>query len=223
MTAPQPPLGTNAVTFTAWVFPNGDMADWSGILMNRSAVGQGMGFGGGATHGMLAYTWNNNTAATYNFNSGLNVPLDQWSFVAVVIEPARATLYLYNKSGQSSATNVIAHTSEAWGGTAGIGDDPGFNDARVFNGIVDEVAVFNRSLTSAQISNLYNGVASVEPPASVKLSIQQTAGGSLQLSWAQGTLQEADSVTGPWASNNASSPYTVSPSAKLKFYRVKVQ
>jgi hypothetical protein len=223
VTAPQPALNTNTATFTAWVYPNGDMADWAGILMNRSAVGHGIGFGGAANHGMLAYTWNNNTAATYNFVSGLAVPLDQWSFVAVVIEPTRATLYLKNKSGQSSATNAIAHTSEAWGGTAGIGNDPGFANARVFNGVVDEVAVFNYALTPAQISNLYNGSSVVAPPASVKLSVQKLTGGSLQLSWPQGTLQEASSVAGPWTTNNATSPYTVPPSGSLKFYRVRVQ
>jgi hypothetical protein len=223
VTAPQPALNTNTATFTAWVYPNGDMADWSGILMNRSAIGHGMGFGGVANHGMLAYTWNNNTAGTYNFVSGLTVPLDQWSFVAVVIEPTRATLYLKNKSGQTSATNAIAHTSETWGGTAGIGNDPGFNNARVFNGAVDEVAVFNYAMTPAQISNLYNGSSVAVPPASVKLSIQKLTSGGWQLSWPQGTLQEAASVIGPWTTNNASSPYTVPQASGLKFYRVRVQ
>ncbi len=221
VTAPQPPLNTNTVSIAGWVFPNGDMADWSGILMNRSTVGVGFGFGGGATHGMLAYTWNNNSSATYSFVSGLVVPQNQWSFVALVVEPTKATLYLYNKTSQSSATNAIPHTSEAWGGTAAFGNDPGFSNGRVFNGAVDEVALFNYSLTPAQVLNLYNGVVSV--PASVKLSIQNVTGGKLQLSWPQGALQEAASVTGPWTANSASSPYTVSPTNSLRFYRVQVQ
>ena len=38
------------------------------------------------TGNQLGYTWNNNSASTYNFLSGLVVPSNQWSFVALVIQ-----------------------------------------------------------------------------------------------------------------------------------------
>jgi hypothetical protein len=38
-----------------------------------------------------------------------------------------------------------------------------------------------------------------------------------------GTLLEADQITGPWTTNIANSPYTVQPTAPMKFYRVIVQ
>jgi hypothetical protein len=43
------------------------------------------------------------------------------------------------------------------------------------------------------------------------------------LTWPQGTLLEADELTGPWTTNNAASPYTTPPSAAKKFYRVQVR
>lgn len=52
----------------------------------------------------------------------------------------------------------------------------------------------------------------------------QRSGSDLQLTWSQGTLQEADVITGPWTTvTNATSPYTVTPNGVQKFYRVLVQ
>jgi hypothetical protein len=75
VTSPQPDLNVDTVTFTAWLYPNGDQSDWTGILMDRSGDGEGMGFGGSANHGMLTYTWNNNNGSTYNC-VGVNDPAE---------------------------------------------------------------------------------------------------------------------------------------------------
>ena len=40
------------------------------------------------------------------------------------------------------------------------------------------------------------------------------------LTWAAGTLEESASVTGPWTTNAAASPYTVTPTNAHRFYRV---
>lgn len=61
------------------------------------------------------------------------------------------------------------------------------------------------------------------PPVNVSLSIQKMAGASLQLSWPQGVLLQADALTGPWQTNSASSPYLFTPAAPQKFYRVIVR
>ena len=107
-------------------------------------------------------------------------------------------------------------TSEAWTGPARIGGDPN-NVTRTFNGDVDEVAVFNKSLTPAEVSNLYNGVT----PG--RLTIQRSAT-NLTLGWSGGLLQEATSLTGPWSPvNGATAPsHIVTPSGAQKFYRLQV-
>jgi hypothetical protein len=61
----------------------------------------------------------------------------------------------------------------------------------------------------------------VGPPAKL---VVQSAGGNLILSWTQGVLQSASSITGPWSDViGASSPYTNSLSASQAFYRLKLQ
>lgn len=111
----------------------------------------------------------------------------------------------------------LAELPEAWGGNARIGRDPGHDD-RVFGGVIDELAVFNRALTPTQILNLYQAG---DMPA-VRLTIER-ATPNVRLSWPQGTLQEALSVSGPWTNNPAaSSPYVFPPAGLQKFYRVRV-
>src|SRR5262249_34537042 len=157
------------------------------------------------TNSQLGYVWNLGATETSEFNSGLYPPVGQWSFAALVIEPTQATIYLYNTNGLASATNAILHTAEAWDGHGLIGYDGGFYNHN-FPGNIDEVAVFNYAFTPAQVLNLYNAAfTSATPP--VTLSIGR-AGSSVILSWPQGTLLEANTLAGPWATNNATSPHT---------------
>jgi hypothetical protein len=217
-TAPIGSLSTNAFTFTAWLYPAGNQLAWSGLLVTRTGVNGGFNYN---DQQMLGYTWNNNNVNTWGFVSGLIPPQNQWSFVAVVIQPTQAILYLYTPEGVASATNVVAHTPDAFGNSWEIGSDnsSGLNDgSRNFNGVIDEVGLFSYSMTPAQLTSLY----SVGGPLPVTLTIQQ-AGPNVVLTWGQGTLLEAPDVTGPWTTNSASSPYTTSPSAARKFYRVQVR
>ena len=50
----------------------------------------------------------------------------------------------------------------------------------------------------------------------------QPSGSNLQLTWAYGTLLQATNITGPWTTNIATSPYTVTPTGPQMFFRVQV-
>ncbi len=69
--------------------------------------------------GMLAYTWNGNS--TWSYDSGLVIPQNQWSFVAVAIEPTKATFYLdyidatTGKTNYLSSVNATAQLSQGFG------------------------------------------------------------------------------------------------------------
>ncbi|MDB6112097.1 MAG: Immunoglobulin I-set domain protein [Pedosphaera sp.] len=218
VTAPFGSLSTNTVTMTMWLQPTGTFDVFAGLLANRGSGVQG---GFGYTGGQLGYTWNNNSADTYNFRSGLIPPLNEWSFVALVVEPTQATVYMMNPNGIQSATNVLAHTSDVFGNNWRVGTDDLNNNSdgsRAFTGLIDEVAVFNYAMTPTQVQSLY----SAGGPAPVSLSIQ-SSGTKVILTWPHGTLLEATSVAGPWTTNNATSPYTNSPAAAQKLYRVIVK
>ncbi|RYD83799.1 MAG: hypothetical protein EOP84_07270, partial [Verrucomicrobiaceae bacterium] len=142
-------LHSNAVTMTAWVRRNGNTSYFAGILHSRAGnTIAGLHFG---QSNELRYTWNN-ASSTYNWNSGLVPPDNQWTFVALVVEPAKATLYMNGGAGLVSAVNTVTHSAEEFDGTLCIAQDTLGN--RFFNGAVDEVAIFNRALSPAEISHL---------------------------------------------------------------------
>jgi Concanavalin A-like lectin/glucanases superfamily/Immunoglobulin I-set domain len=215
VTVPPLHLETNRVTMTAWIYSDGAQVDYCG-LFEIGGGNAGFAYGGdfSLNAGQLIYWW---SGATYTFVSGLVIPTNQWSFVAVVIEPTKADLYLGTNGVLNAAEDIALHEIETFGANGEIGHQPGSGpDNRVFNGSIDEVAVFNYAFTPAQVLNLYNAASSFT------LNIQKV-GANVVLSWPQGTLLEANDVTGPYTTNLNTSPYTLTPGGVKKFYRVGVQ
>jgi len=206
VTTPALNFSGNNVTITGWVYPTAPQVNWSALIFNRGgSPATGLNISGG---GNLGYHWND---SFWNVESGLVLPNDQWSFVALVVQPTQATLYLYNRGGLQSYANSAAHASHNFGSAIRIGGDSQGDD-RTFNGRLDEIAIFNQALTAQQI---------VQLAGNITLDIQPS-GANVLLTWPQGTLLEASEVTGPWATNNNASPYLLSPAALKKFYRVQV-
>ncbi len=156
-------LNANNVTITAWINPSGAVGTFWGLLMwNNGSDKAGFGFGGNTSGGTaeLGYTWNANSPSTYNFHSGLYPLIAQWSFAALVITPTNSSIYLYYIDSNAHTTNLfksvqtIANSAEAFsGGTIRIGSDDGAG--RNFNGSLDEVAVFNKSLSENQLQDMF--------------------------------------------------------------------
>jgi hypothetical protein len=211
-------LDTNSgahATFAAWVYKEVLQASFAGIIFSRAnsaACGLGVKTLGGD---MLEYHWNN---LYFDFNSGLLVPDSQWTFVALVVEPAQATFYMNDGSGWQTSVNATNHSAVPLLDNNFIGYDPA-QTTRRFYGRIDEPMIFGRSLSASEINALYTGTV----VAPVHLDITRS-GNNIILTWPQGTLQEANNVTGPYNDlTSATSPYTNAPAGGSKFYRVKVQ
>ncbi|MBL7186510.1 MAG: LamG domain-containing protein [Phycisphaerae bacterium] len=137
-------LTTDTITFVAWV--NGWKAgDWAPLISSR-VVGQcEMNFGDNDT---LHYTWNGDSADTWGWTGGPVIPQDTWTMLAVTIDPAGATAYVYtDDDGLTQTTNAIAHIEETVGALQiGYSYDP-----RYVRGIMDEAAVYDHALTEDEI------------------------------------------------------------------------
>ncbi|MDX2279182.1 MAG: LamG-like jellyroll fold domain-containing protein [Saprospiraceae bacterium] len=132
-------LATNTLTLSAWIKPNGTQNDWAGLVFCR---------GGSTTAGMslrstneLRYHWNDNG---YNFSSGLIVPDNQWSHVAMVVTPSAVTLYVNGKAAVHTTTTAL----EAFDAPFKIGHD---NGSRYYKGNIDEICIYNKALSQAEI------------------------------------------------------------------------
>ena len=88
----------------------------------------------------------------------------------------------------------------------------GYSPRNPFDGVIDDVAVYNKALTLAQVQAHYL--------ATVRLTITE-AGGKVVLSWPFGTLQQSSAATGTYTNLvGVTSPHTNAPSSSA-FFRVK--
>jgi autotransporter-associated beta strand protein len=154
-------LNTNTFTVTCWLKRTGAQTAWSGIVFCRSgATTAGLHFG---TANELRYTWNN-SGSTYKWNSGLVPPDGVWTFVALVIQPSQALIYMATNGTLRSAANVVANPVQAFAGATYLGYDPNSSTRRL-NGALDEVAIFNRALTPQQLGQILAASLVATPPA----------------------------------------------------------
>jgi photosystem II stability/assembly factor-like uncharacterized protein len=137
-------LNTNTVTITAWVNLNGTQAHSPGIfswLGTGNASGQ---FLFGDNDNTLVANWNGNL-----FASTLLVPINEWTFVALVVSPTNTAIYMATNSTLGSWTSSGANAAAAFDSASYIGASPSGN----FRGDIDEVTIYKQALTPTQIAN----------------------------------------------------------------------
>ena len=145
-------MTTDTATFVAWI--NGRRAaNWAGIVYSRPPAGSpacGIHFGGNRN---LRYTWNDNDDATWEWDSGLAIPENEWAMTALVIQPDKATLYVATaRSGLQSAVNLLPNKKQTLNNLK-IGWDSQ-SQTRYFKGLVDDVRIYNRALLPEEIAML---------------------------------------------------------------------
>ncbi len=146
-------LTTDKITMVAWI-KGWKAADWAAIVSGHPTRLE-LGFGDNDT---LHYTWAVPGAAdsptTWNWRGGPVIPQDTWALAAVTLDPTKAVTYLYtDQGGLKQGTNAIAHVSQTFTQL-----EIGFSfSPRYVRGTIDEVAVYSRALTEAEILSLTKG------------------------------------------------------------------
>ncbi len=131
-------LYTNEMTFSAWIKPDGNQAEYTGIIMNNGEAG-GLNF---RPNMELGYHW---PGGAWWWSSGLIVPANEWSYVAMVVKPNSVTVYL-NGVGvtHNTQTQEIDVSSLLFGSYKGW-------ESRNFKGKIDEVCIWSRALSQNEI------------------------------------------------------------------------
>jgi autotransporter-associated beta strand protein len=177
VTTPALNLNTNTATISMWVYPTQSEPGFAGLLMNRNTGSKG------GLHlrnsNELGYTWVTDDSTQWGHSTGIYVPSNMWSFVALVITPTNTSWYMYNTNGAQTHVYAISNPVMPWNGfetNIAIGKDTG-NAARVFNGNIDEVAVFNRSLSQNEVFSMADAVnpVFVQQPQSQSVGVVSPA------------------------------------------------
>jgi len=238
LTVPPLNLTSNAVTFLAWINPSGPQSGATGLFFTRNGSdASGFGFNANANAaGMpcLGFTWNNNSATDYGWNSGLYPVAGDWSLVAYVITPTNETTYLYyvDTTVTPYTTNFFqsvltgANTTEKFSTTSYLGADTQQTAGRSFNGSIAEAAIYTNSLSQQEVLSIFlAGInstnAPVSPPQTLPspsiftgetIQLNGTAGGSAPI-----TYQWKCSANGvTWSNVPANANYSGMTSATLQ-------
>ncbi len=191
---------TNAWTITVWAYEDSDgtsnfVANYGRMLV----IDDGTAFQleSGASGDAEIYTWDRaHTEWQIGWGAypSLAPLLDQWEHWAVVYDGTNLTVYRNGNTGPNGgvASQLV---------TAPIGGYAGFQDAiqigpelaqpgdRNWNGLLDDVALFNIALSQSQIQAVMDGdFSAFVPPAQLSIS---SGSGNVLLSWpaTQATFQ----------------------------------
>jgi len=138
-------LNSNNVTMSAWIKMNGPQSDWAGVLFLRGgSTTCGINFRD--TPGQIGYHWDGDK---WGWDQGPIINENEWAHIALVVTPTAATIYL-NGVGY---TNTDSHNAEAFDTPLVLGKDP-YGSTRTFNGLIDEVCIYNRALSQNEIREL---------------------------------------------------------------------
>ncbi len=134
-------LTTSNLTITAWIKRNGTQNDQAGIVYTGSEDKQtGLII---TSENELRYNWKGQGSV---FKTKHIIPNNEWVHVAMVVELNRVAIYLNGKPKYINAiTNLIDAKNLLY-----IGSNPFIADG-TFKGDIDEVCIYNRSLTYEEI------------------------------------------------------------------------
>ncbi|HPI08597.1 MAG TPA: hypothetical protein PLM41_19515, partial [Saprospiraceae bacterium] len=137
-------LTTNTLTVSCWIKIDGIQTDYSSIFMHDGDAA-GFNFVPGNNH--LGYHWGE--AGAWWWDSGLEVPQHVWTHVAMVVEPTGVSVYVNGKKSKNAFTAPAMNLNSGFR----LGNYHGWGD-RYVKGDIDEVCIFDNSLTQNEIREL---------------------------------------------------------------------
>ncbi|MFG1617883.1 LamG-like jellyroll fold domain-containing protein [Nonomuraea wenchangensis] len=136
---------TNKLTLSAWVRPSTVGALWRAVLMKERSTGGGYGLYASTEYSAPA-GWLETTEASAGVRGDDPLPLNQWSHLATTYNGSTMNLYV---NGVLISQEPFAGDVLDDGGPLRIGGNAFWGE--FYGGLIDEVRVYNRVQTAAQI------------------------------------------------------------------------
>lgn len=158
-------LGTGVIpvnssySFTFWLYRNS--GDDRAVLFTQfqSSQTNRMNFEIETTTGKLYFATAISGADNIRKSTTYTVPFDQWEHIAVTRSGTSLKFYV---NGSEIATTLTSGTDNYWdlkNYTTQIGTYNNLQDSRILNGSIDQVRIFNKALSSSEVTTLYNETA----------------------------------------------------------------
>lgn len=144
-------ISTNSFSFSVWLFPTTENVQQNTIVRNAGG-GTGVIFriDNGAGH-ILAFA-----GGTTLITSNYSLPLNTWTHVVWTASPSGSIIYINGTVDNTSANVATIDTSNMNIGLGGGGE--------YFQGTIDELGLWSRTLTQAEVTQLYNSGNGLQYP-----------------------------------------------------------
>ncbi len=163
LSAPNNGLLLNSGSVEMWIRP---AENWGDIgLGRRSLISWGTGPGWSANYCMFKKYQGSSNSAFYCYNTNstqrfwagagdFNFAQNSWHFLVVTWSTSEAKIYI--DGAFSTVDDTLTISDLNIGTTVRIGGDTFGEGGDYFNGLIDDVRVYNRALSAAEIMAIYN-------------------------------------------------------------------
>lgn len=192
---------TGSLTLAAWIRPESVSAGTYNIIAKWDGSNESYRLYQSADELVLEIE-SNNTLTTV----AANLAASTWYHVGATYDSASSTGKIYLNSSEQSTTTAGTIPSSIGddGGAFHIGAEDANNTPKNFyDGIIDEARVYNRSLSSAEISQLYN----FAPGPSGEWKLDEKSGTTANDTSGNGKTSTITAGAGGWTSGKIGSAY----------------
>jgi len=102
---------------------------------------------GGSGTGNNIQFWGNGGSLVVSTDE---IVIGEWNHIVVTFEGGTAKIYINDSTPFSGSTTISASSNDLY-----IGWDPSLSD-NYYDGVIDEIGIWNRTLSSSEVSELYN-------------------------------------------------------------------
>ena len=144
-------LMPSAVSAEAWIYPRSYAVTWARILEkggNQVGGGYGLEFNPGGNETQRFCIWNGTTPQYIDSTTILD--LNKWWYIVGTFDGTTMKLYINGKLEASGSATMTSNTWDLF-----IGRAAG-SASNYFNGFIDQVRIYNRALSPAEILQHYN-------------------------------------------------------------------
>ncbi len=139
---------TTGMTISAWVKPSTSLPQWPTVVMKQrdSELTYALYANSNTGQPNINYT---SDGSEVNLNAGSGLPVGEWTYLAGTFDGTTMKLYV---NGNLVGTLATSAPIDVTGGVLRIGADDVWQDES-FPGVIDEVRIYNRALSQAEIQN----------------------------------------------------------------------
>lgn len=135
---------TTGMTLEAWVYPQGSLSSWRTVLMKEQS-GSDVYYIQTVDGKMVGDVYVG--GSKQNIYSDSTIPLNTWTHLAATYDGAKIKIYI--NGALATWENSVSGTIQTSTGALRIGGNAIWGE--YFQGLIDEVRIYNRALSSAEI------------------------------------------------------------------------